>query len=120
MLSQELLDHFTNPRNAGELPPPAVVVEVTNPACGDILRLSVLYEGEKVVSARFKTRGCTAAIAASSALTVMLEGQQISDLMAISRSAVEASLGGLPPESQHVSTLCVDAVRRALAVIKLK
>ena len=60
MFSATLLDHFQNPRNVGELPPPAVTVEATNPACGDILRLSVRFESGVVAEVRYKTRGCTA------------------------------------------------------------
>ena len=67
MYSERLLDHFQNPRNVGELPPPAVTVEVSNPICGDILRLSVRLEQERVVECRYKTRGCTASIILSSA-----------------------------------------------------
>ncbi len=72
MFSATLLDHFQNPRNVGELPPPALVVEAANPVCGDILRLSVLLESGRVREARFQVRGCTASIAAGSALTEMV------------------------------------------------
>src|ERR1017187_9520272 len=65
MYSTRLLDHFQNPRNVGELPPPAVTVEVSNPVCGDILRLSVEFRDGRVAEARYKTRGCTASSAAS-------------------------------------------------------
>jgi len=65
MHSERLLDHFRNPRNAGELEPPAVKVDVSNPACGDMLRLSARFEDDRVVEARFQTRGCTASIAAA-------------------------------------------------------
>ncbi|HBY64376.1 MAG TPA: iron-sulfur cluster assembly scaffold protein, partial [Solibacterales bacterium] len=63
MYSERLLDHFKNPRHVGELAPPAVCVQVSNPACGDTLRLSVLFEGGRAVQVRFQTRGCTASIA---------------------------------------------------------
>ena len=75
MYSARLLDHFQNPRNVGELPPPAVTVEVSNPICGDILRLSVEFRDGRVAEARYKTRGCTASIAAGSALTEWLIGK---------------------------------------------
>src|SRR5260221_14304503 len=75
MYSQRLLDHFQNPRNVGDLAPPAVTVEVSNPACGDILRLAVRFEGDRAAEARYKTRGCTASIAAGSALTEWITGK---------------------------------------------
>src|ERR1700716_3916405 len=80
MYSERLIDHFRNPRNVGELPPPAVTVEASNPVCGDILRISVRFDGAAVAEARYKTRGCTASIAAGSALTEWLAGKSKQDL----------------------------------------
>ncbi len=111
MFSARLLDHFQNPRNVGELPPPAQVVEAANPVCGDILRLSVLLESGRVSEARFQVRGCTASIAAGSALTEMLIGKTLDELSAIVTKDVEAALDGLIPESKHAAVLCVDALR---------
>ncbi len=76
MYPDALLDHFQNPRNVGELAPPAITVEASNPACGDILRLSARIENGVVAEARFKVRGCTASIAAGSALTEWLAGSR--------------------------------------------
>jgi len=114
MYSQRLLDHFQNPRNVGELGPPAVTVEVTNPACGDILRLSVRFEGEAAVEARYKTRGCTASIAAGSALTEWIAGKTRAELARLTPAVVEDAVGGLEPESKHAAALCVDGVRAVL------
>ena len=80
MYSALLLDHFQNPRHVGELPAPAITVEVSNPACGDILRLSARFAGERVVEVRYKVRGCTASIAAGSALTEWLLGKRRDEL----------------------------------------
>ncbi len=115
MYSERLLDHFQHPRNTGELAAPARTVEVTNPACGDILRLSVRFEGEAVAEARYQVRGCTASIAAGSALTEWLRGRTRAELAALEASAIEAALDGLPAASKHAAALCVDAVR---AIIK--
>ena len=115
MHSERLLDHFQNPRNPGELAPPAVMVDVTNPACGDMLRLSASFESGRVVEARFLTRGCTAAIAASSALTEWMTGKSQEELAALAPAAIEAAVGGLEPASKHAAVLCVDAVRQLLA-----
>jgi nitrogen fixation NifU-like protein len=117
MYSQRLLDHFQNPRNVGELGPPAVTVEVTNPACGDLLRLSVRFEGEVAVEARYKTRGCTASIAAGSALTEWVAGKTRAELARLTPAVLEEAVGGLEPESKHAAALCVDGLR---AVLKLQ
>ena len=114
MYSQRLLEHFQNPRNVGELAPPAVTVEVANPACGDILRLSVRFEGDIAAEARYKTRGCTASIAAGSALTECIAGKARAQLAQVKPDTVEEAVGGLEPESKHAAVLCVDAVRALL------
>lgn len=116
MYPERLLDHFRNPRNAGELDPPAVTVETANPACGDILRLSVRFDGGKVAEVRYKTRGCTASIAAGSALTVWILGKTPAQLRDFKEEALEEALGGLPPESKHAARLCADAVRALVKV----
>lgn len=111
MHSAILLDHFENPRHVGELPAPAQTVEVSNPVCGDILRLSVAWQGERAAEVRYRAKGCTACLAAGSALAELMSGQTRTHIKAIDRAAVDAALGGLIPESKHVAVLCVDAVR---------
>jgi nitrogen fixation protein NifU and related proteins len=112
MYSDKLLDHFQNPRNAGELKAPALTVEVANPACGDILRLSVRFEADTVAEVRYKTRGCTASIAAGSALTEWMSGRTRAELSELTPAVIEEALGGLRPESRHAAALCVAAVRK--------
>ncbi len=114
MYTEKLLDHFQNPRHVGELAAPAITVEVTNPVCGDILRLSVRWDAGAVAEARFKTRGCAASIAAGSALTEWITGRTAAELAALTASTLEAELGGLPNESKHAAALGVDAVRALL------
>ena len=114
MHSERLLDHFQNPRNPGELGPPALVVDVTNPACGDMLRLSARVDGGRIAEARFLTRGCTASIAASSALTEWLTGKTTTEAAALTTGVIEDAVGGLQPASKHAAVLCVDAVRQWL------
>jgi nitrogen fixation NifU-like protein len=116
MHSERLLDHFQNPRNVGELPPPAIKVDVTNPACGDMLRLSVRFENDRVVEARFQTRGCTASIAASSALTEWMTGKARLELRMLHAAIIDDAVGGLEPASKHAAVLCVDAVKSLLRV----
>src|ERR1700733_13536748 len=107
MFSDALLDHFRDPRHVGELPPPAVAIEVSNPACGDILRLSALFDGDRIANARYQGRGCTASIAAGSALTEMITGQTRAGLAAMSAADIEMRLGELPAASKHAAALCV-------------
>jgi len=114
MYSETLLDHFRNPRNVGELAPPALMVEVMNPACGDILRLSAIFADDRVIQVRYKVRGCTAAIAAGSALTEWMQGRSRAELRGLRASDIEAGVAGLPPASQHAAALCVDGVRKLL------
>src|SRR5438552_7681632 len=118
MYSEQLLDHFQNPRNVGELPPPAVTVEVSNPACGDILRLSVRFDGAAVADARYKTRGCTASIAAGSALTEWMAGKSTVELKAIDAAVIEELVGGLEPESKHAAVLCADAIKALTRIVR--
>lgn len=114
MYSELLLEHFRNPRHVGDLDPPAVTVEVTNPACGDILRLSARFESDRVVEARYRTRGCTASIAAGSALTEWMTGKTRAALGELRAADIEDAVGGLQPESKHAAVLCVDGVKALL------
>lgn len=115
--SDRLLDHFKNPRCSGVLPPPAVVVQVENPACGDILKLSARIESDRVVEAAFQVRGCTASIAAGSSLAEWLLGRSVKELPDFHEAVIDEALGGLPPASRHAATLCVDGVKSLLARI---
>jgi nitrogen fixation NifU-like protein len=115
IVSPELIEHFRNPRNVGELGPPAITVEVSNPICGDILRLSALIEDGRVARAGFKVRGCTASIAAGSALTELVTGLDRDELRKLTAADVDQAVGGLSNESKHAAVLCVDAVRALVA-----
>jgi len=103
MHSERLLEHFRNPRNVGELPAPAVTVDVTNPACGDLLRLSAEFQGDRVERAGYKVRGCTASIAAGSALTEWMLGKSKAELRSLTPAMIEEALGGLEPASKHAA-----------------
>lgn len=111
MYPESLLEHFRNPRNVGELAPPALTVEASNPACGDILRLSARIENGVISEARFKVRGCTASIASGSALTEWLTGKSRAQLAEFEPAIVETAVGGLRPESKHAAVLCADGVK---------
>lgn len=114
MYSPAMLDHFQNPRNAGELPPPAVAVEVSNPACGDIMRLSVLVEEGRLREVRFKSSGCVASIACGSLLTELIQGKTLDEAKRLTAFHVAQGLGGLPPESGHASMLAEEALKAVL------
>lgn len=105
-MSPELIGHFREPRNVGELPPPAITVEVSNPVCGDILRLSALCENGRLSEVRYKVRGCAASIGCGSALTELLAG---SPARAVAKDEVERAVGGLTNESKHAAALCAEA-----------
>jgi NifU-like protein involved in Fe-S cluster formation len=110
MFSDTLLEHFRNPHNAGDLPDATATVEVTNPVCGDVLRLAARMENGRIAAARFKTQGCVAAIAASSVLTDMLATKTAAEARRITAEHISAALGGLPPATFHAAQLCADAV----------
>jgi len=114
LYSEAFLDHFRNPRNVGELAPPAVTVEISNPACGDILRLSARFEDGRVTEVRYKVRGCTASIASGSALTEWMLGKSRVELAALTAGQIESAVGGLIPESKHAAVLCLDGVKALL------
>ena len=114
--SERLLEYFKNPRNAGHLPPPAVTVDVSNPACGDLLRLSARFdENGRVAEVRYQVRGCTASIAAGSALTEWMAGKSRVELASLTAADIEEALGGLEPASKHAAALCVDGLKSMLA-----
>lgn len=114
MFSDSVLAHFRNPHNAGDLPGANCVVEVTNPVCGDILRLAVRVDADAISAARFKTQGCVAAIASSSVLTDILMGKSLAEAREITADQISAALGGLPPATFHAAHLCADAVAAIL------
>ena len=115
MYSEKVLDHFTNPRNVGELPDANGVGEVGNAKCGDIMRMYLKIEGEVITDVRFKTFGCGAAIATSSMATEMVKGRTVEEALQLTNKAVMEALDGLPPVKVHCSVLAEQAVRAALA-----
>ena len=117
MFNEVILDHFRAPRNSGDLPEATATVEVTNPVCGDVLRLAVRVQAGLITAARFKTQGCVAAIACSSLLTDMLIAKSAPELYAITPQQISTALGDLPPATFHAAQLCTDAVAALLKKI---
>lgn len=117
MFSEKLLDHFEHPHNAGELADATAAVEVSNPVCGDVLRLAVIVKNGVVTEARFLCRGCTASIASGSLLTEAMKGKTPKELTELTAEQIARELGGLPPASFHAAQLAQDAARAVAAVI---
>ena len=114
MYSDKVMDHFTNPRNVGEIPDANGIGEVGNAKCGDIMRIYLDIEGDTIKDVKFKTFGCGAAVATSSMVTEMVKGKTISEALDISNAAVAEALGGLPPAKMHCSNLAADALHAAI------
>ncbi|NLK08044.1 MAG: Fe-S cluster assembly scaffold protein NifU [Firmicutes bacterium] len=114
MYSEKVMEHFTNPRNVGEIYDADGVGTEGNPVCGDIMKLWIKVEDDRVVDARFKTFGCGAAIATSSMITELVIGKTIDEALAISNRTVAEALDGLPPLKMHCSNLAASALRRAI------
>lgn len=114
MYSREVLDHFENPRHAGELAEATATVELENPACGDVMRLGVRVENGVVAAVRFKTLGCVTAIACGSWLAERMQGRRLEELEGISDLMISEALGGLPAATRHGAQLAADALRALL------
>jgi len=114
MYSEKVMDHFSNPRNVGELEQPSGTGMVGNPACGDIMKLTIQVEGGVVKDVKFKTFGCGAAIATSSMVTELVKGKNLDEAEQISNNTVAEALDGLPPVKMHCSNLAADALHAAI------
>src|SRR5208337_4505984 len=119
MYSAQLLDHFQNPRNAGEIADADAVAEIENPACGDVLRLTLKQSAGRIAQVRFKAKGCVAAIACGSALTELVEGKTAEQARKLTGEDVIAAVGGLPQGSSHAAQLALDALAAALGQLKV-
>jgi nitrogen fixation NifU-like protein len=115
MHSAAVLDHFNSPRNAGELPNATASVEVSNPVCGDILRLAARIENGRIAEVRFKCQGCVVSLAAASALTELISGKSLAEARHVTAAGVSAHLGGLPQATFHGAQLAADALASLLA-----
>jgi nitrogen fixation NifU-like protein len=114
MYTQKVLDHFKNPHNQGEMKDASAVGQVGNPTCGDVMKIYLKIEGEKIVDVKFETLGCAAAVAVSSALTDLVKGKTLEEALNITKDSVVNELGGLPPVKVHCSMLGVDALHEAI------
>ncbi len=124
MYSKKVIQHFTHPKNMGEIKNPSGVGEVGNPVCGDLMKITIKVakkEGQEIIrDIKFKTFGCAAAIATSSMITEMAKGKSLDAAMKINRPDVARELGGLPPVKMHCSNLAADALHKAIEDYKTK
>ncbi|MBD3168211.1 MAG: Fe-S cluster assembly scaffold protein NifU [candidate division Zixibacteria bacterium] len=111
--NETVMEHFSNPRNMGELDGANAVGDVGNPACGDMMRLYLKIEDGKIADAKFKTFGCGAAIASSSMLTEIIKGMTIEEAKKVTNEQVNEQLGGLPPVKIHCSLMAEEALKAA-------
>jgi nitrogen fixation protein NifU and related proteins len=118
MYSPQVLDHFQNPRNTGEVPNPDAVMQMENPACGDILKLSIRLSDGNIADIRFLAKGCVPAMACASLLTELLRGRTVSDARKLRREELVLKIGGLPEASIHASHLALDALAALLKQLK--
>jgi nitrogen fixation NifU-like protein len=119
LYSPQLLDHFQNPRNVGELTDADARVQIDNPVCGDMLRLTLKAHAGRIAEIRFRAKGCVPAMACASALTELAHGKTLVQARALRIEDLSRVVGGLPPASSHAAQLALDALAAALNQIKV-
>lgn len=113
--SEKVMDHFSNPRNVGEIVDANGVGEVGNPKCGDIMKIYLKIDHDIITDVKFKTFGCGAAVATSSMATELIKGKPVQEALQLTNRAVIEALDGLPPVKIHCSVLAEEAVKAAIA-----
>ena len=119
MYSAQLLDHFQNPRNPGDVVDADATAEIENPVCGDILRLTMKIAGGRIYEIRFKAKGCVPSMACASALTELVRGKAVAEALALKPEDLSSAVGGLPQASTHAAQLALDVLSAALGRIKV-
>ena len=114
MYSEKVFDHFSNPRNVGEIADADGIGEVGNAKCGDIMKMYLKIDGNTITDVKFKTFGCGAAIATSSMATELIKGKTIDEALAVTNKQVVDALGGLPAHKLHCSVLAEEAIKSAI------
>ena len=114
MYNEKVIEAFRNPKNVGEIENPDGVGTVGNASCGDIMQISLKIENDIIIDAKFKTFGCTAAIATSSTATEMVKGLTIEEALKVTNKKVVETLGGLPAQKLHCSVLAEEAIKKAI------
>jgi nitrogen fixation NifU-like protein len=115
MYSPQLLDHFQHPRNAGDVREASARVEIENPVCGDVLRLTLKIDAGRIAEIRFRAKGCVPAMACASALTELVAGKTVEEARSVTRDHLIGAVGGLPQGSAHAAQLALDALAQAFS-----
>jgi NifU-like protein involved in Fe-S cluster formation len=118
MYSQKLLDHFHHPRHVGEISNATAVVEVSNPACGDLMKLWAVVRDGRLLDVKFKVAGCVPAVACGSWLAETIIGKPLNEITGLTPDQIEAGLGGLPPASKHAALLALESLNRLLEKLR--
>ena len=114
MYSPQVLDHFQHPRNAGEVTTPEASIQLENPACGDVLKLTLRVVDGRIDEIRFLAQGCVPTMACASLLTELVQGRTIAEARQLRREELVKAIGGLPEASLHASHLAMDALKAAI------
>jgi nitrogen fixation protein NifU and related proteins len=114
MYSPELLDHFQNPRNVGDVETPDVSAQMENPVCGDVLKLTAKLAGKQIADIRFRAKGCVPAMACGSAITELIKGKTVEEARRLNREELVRAVGGLPEASGHAAQLAMDTLKALL------
>ena len=114
MYTEKVMEHFTNPSNAGEIPDADGIGEVGNPVCGDMMTFYIKVDDNIITDVKFKTFGCVAAISVSSMVSEMAKGKTLREAKTITNKSVAAALDGLPKEKMHCSNLGAEALGKAI------
>jgi len=120
MYSEKVMDHFTNPRNVGEIEDADGIGEEGNPVCGDAMKIYIKVRDDVITDLKFQTFGCASAIAVSSMVTEMAKGMTIEEASRITKASLADALDGLPPQKMHCSNLGADALHKAIEDYKSK
>jgi nitrogen fixation NifU-like protein len=120
MYSEKVMDHFTNPRNVGEIEDADGIGEEGNPVCGDAMKIYIKVKDDVITDLKFQTFGCASAIAVSSMVTEMAKGMTIEEASKITKASLAEALDGLPPQKMHCSNLGADALHKAIEDYKSK
>ncbi len=120
MYSEKVMDHFSNPRNVGDMPDADGIGTEGNPVCGDVMKIYIKVKDDRITDAKFQTFGCGAAIAVSSMVTEMAKGMTLDDALKITKGSLAEALDGLPPQKMHCSNLGADALHKAIEDYKNK
>jgi len=114
MYSEKVMEHFTNPRNVGEIDDADGIGEVGNPVCGDMMSFYIKVKDDRIEDIKYKTFGCVAAIAVSSTVSELAKGRTLDEARAITKKAAAEALDGLPKEKMHCSNLGAEALSKAI------